>query len=1622
MCTRCALHGASYPRTSPRSDYAMPVNLLRTLLTSSLLMLLNIAFGQADVSVRLSLPSSSFVAANAPTSAWVLLTNEGSEPRFKLSVQLQLSPSLFFVDAQARQDAFDMNALQWHVEELAVGKTDTLFVQIQPNSGGTHTLSAELLSADTVDWDSTPGNGNAREDDQDDLCLSVPISLDCGQYAVLRAPSGKTGYSWFRNDTLLAYATTDTLLPSATGDYRYVVTGEVCASGACCPVRITRAGCAADLALVASATPLQAGSDYQRVTVKIYNEGAQPVSRLSLYVTTSGYTRLNPNVAQTGWQMAGTRMTREWTGLLAPGDSTSIDFEIQTISGGTAADYTLFAEIYRFFSGTKLLLDVDSTPDENPANDKVVDNGRNLSPNVDEDDSDLVVLTSCPAFRVTGNETVCSGATVTLLAEAMTPAPGSKFVWIGNAAFSCRECANPKITVTADVAVTLEAMAPNGCVYREIIQLRTKPCQQEMLLVVSPYGPAEECLAVTPGTKTKWCYANMPQGLALAEVARKADQLCLTGTSTGAWAGLVEPCLELCQGASCTPAQLKVLVLPKRDEVALAADGKACLKSVLQVDGPVVSSRVVANSAGFALVPEAPFCYTLSGETAVHPEVRFTVIHEYALAGRAVYDTTIVIVPAKTTCAFDVFAEANYMFSTPAGFGGLGRDHFVCAIGTLQALGAVSFSFAGKPLAAPQVGCEPVGVAKFSLRGFPSNATDNGWRIERYEVAGVAVIKNKSVQTLAAVVAAIRQVDPSASVSADLKAGVLEVSGYSKQPVRLALRHLASNVGINVQPIVINGFRGWRLVLPEGTQPGSYSLTAKNAQGCIDEATVKVEIGQTVITIRDTLRIKGEVAQPLYVDGLAGFAAPTASSWTTLATGYKTTPMQSGVLSALFVNASVSPRRERLVLVDVEDRVCAPLYVAADVTVTTTTCMSQTVALGLSRPDLPATATTGTLSLTKASGKRAGGVYRISDLINGGLTARYTVTNWPGVPKASQLSGNLPEILREMRRRGIDVYADWTGGLVHVSGATSQAVSFSVSGTGATSYSWQPVATELTTYGELYLRPGIAAVSINLGSCKSSLTVNLKCSKQPPVSVGMVMVLAGGSLELPRQSIPGSGNATSISITDMPTGIWGELDPNGGLRITAAAGSLGDYVLRLEVCRSTGDCQPADLTVRVGQEPCTVNIWRDELNNLLIPAGADHALLYLPAGFDATTDEVWVDGAPAGKALSNVKLNVERLYHNTDAYVAVKTPFGKTVDLRGQRFSAALADVFPEAQIVAQGEDWRVQGLDNDQPLYVQNLAGLWLPFNYTALRAETRAVVMLRPGKHTVELKRLTTSNAAPCGDELKVEVTRAPVSVLTERINLMAGQQREYCLPPARKGVPVLDIVNDCVAASGERATVSAAGDCWQIEAQEAGSEAVCLRRVYLDGGVDSVRLLLNITERFELTARPDRDSIEFGEFKVIEVLDNDALAAEPLSLSLVSEPYFGRAQVVGNSAIEYLHLGGDCAKDVFTYEICQGDECRTATVELEVFCDELLIYNGLSPNGDGINEEFVILGLNQYPKHQLTIFNREGNLLAEFRDYANDWRGTVDGAPLPEGTYFYVIELGNGESRSGYIQLSR
>ena len=101
---------------------------------------------------------------------------------------------------------------------------------------------------------------------------------------------------------------------------------------------------------------------------------------------------------------------------------------------------------------------------------------------------------------------------------------------------------------------------------------------------------------------------------------------------------------------------------------------------------------------------------------------------------------------------------------------------------------------------------------------------------------------------------------------------------------------------------------------------------------------------------------------------------------------------------------------------------------------------------------------------------------------------------------------------------------------------------------------------------------------------------------------------------------------------------------------------------------------------------------------------------------------------------------------------------------------------------------------------------------------------------------------------------------------------------------------------------------------------------------------------------------------------------------------------------------------------------------TTGLQRAADGILIHNGLSPNGDGINDFLLIEGITAYPDNKLQIINRTGQLVFEAKNYDNstkvfDGHSNKTGAMQLPGTYFYALDyMTNGvkKHKTGFIVL--
>jgi len=142
---------------------------------------------------------------------------------------------------------------------------------------------------------------------------------------------------------------------------------------------------------------------------------------------------------------------------------------------------------------------------------------------------------------------------------------------------------------------------------------------------------------------------------------------------------------------------------------------------------------------------------------------------------------------------------------------------------------------------------------------------------------------------------------------------------------------------------------------------------------------------------------------------------------------------------------------------------------------------------------------------------------------------------------------------------------------------------------------------------------------------------------------------------------------------------------------------------------------------------------------------------------------------------------------------------------------------------------------------------------------------------------------------------------------------------------------------------------------------------------------------------------------------------LIADPRNASYFYEWFDSTGTSIGSSDTQIATSSG-----IYTLEIDNGSGCIstiTKTISPEI-CD---IPRGVSPNNDGYNDNWNLSGINA---KSVKIFNRYGVMIYQHGSgYTNQWYGqSASGQELPDGTYYYVIDTAEGQTKTGWVYINR
>ena len=141
----------------------------------------------------------------------------------------------------------------------------------------------------------------------------------------------------------------------------------------------------------------------------------------------------------------------------------------------------------------------------------------------------------------------------------------------------------------------------------------------------------------------------------------------------------------------------------------------------------------------------------------------------------------------------------------------------------------------------------------------------------------------------------------------------------------------------------------------------------------------------------------------------------------------------------------------------------------------------------------------------------------------------------------------------------------------------------------------------------------------------------------------------------------------------------------------------------------------------------------------------------------------------------------------------------------------------------------------------------------------------------------------------------------------------------------------------------------------------------------------------------------------------------------------PYKGSVTLNDSNEVLYIPNSNTTGADSFTYELRSPDAAislATTTVTVKIW-SPITPCTGISANGDGKNDYFHIMGIENYPENTLTIYDSNANEVFSVSHYDNEVC-RFEGADLPQGVYFFVLtyrdEDDNLEQQVGWFYLKK
>ncbi len=574
---------------------------------------------------------------------------------------------------------------------------------------------------------------------------------------------------------------------------------------------------------------------------------------------------------------------------------------------------------------------------------------------------------------------------------------------------------------------------------------------------------------------------------------------------------------------------------------------------------------------------------------------------------------------------------------------------------------------------------------------------------------------------------------------------------------------------------------------------------------------------------------------------------------------------------------------------------------------------------------------------------------------------------------------------------------------------------------------------------------GVYAITVSSPTCSNELVIVIGsiCPETDTIFVTTLMNNPIDSICIETIELP--GNFVSIaSCGDPENGTWVINPSDTCVTYIPNDNFIGNDTACIVVCDDLGICDTTIVIITVLDLDCN-DIVNDSLNNYFVQSCESDSMICfnIPlneiSNYEITDNGAIFNGAVIG--CNNQMMTVYSYLSLPDQ--GMSGPYQLDLwTVNGLTFSTKFLNI---KGLVDSMNVWDPLGnwILNTQEFIIysenisQNYGNLEIAQIQSQIHSSIEANLNLLSSGISLDLVEgvhqiVFYQTASGCIDTIDIMVACPSEEVFVDTI--LVSEIDTFCIDTSELIGNIVSIENACEDLSGEFVLFELIEGIWCVtyEGVEIGTEEACI--VICDdlGFCDTTYMFITVEEP-EIgggipklpIAVDDFESIGQNETIVIEVLENDTINGTLESIYIVTPPTNGSVTLNQDGTITYTAEEGFCdptVPDTFSYAICNPVGCDTATVSIIILCKELIIYTGVSPNDDGVNDVFFIENIENYPNNIVSIFNRWGNEVFYQKSYKNDWKGTWKNKPLPDGTYFYILEDGAGKSYSGYLQILR